>query len=274
MPEWDTEGPGIPLAARNTPNDVGPLADGGEVALGAAAYAGVVWTTDVQAEVAVLAGEGSGMVVLPDGASATRADTVGRPLCTIPGGCTCPEGSPGASAVFRLVPKGEMTVAVTGGPADNLATLLGFSLEDFCARETCPVGSWVSIRWEVPNIDIAFGAGTMILTIDSQLDSVVEFDPDFPLYAIAESEGAVRVKLVFDGSYGFKIGTLGVPTGSARVTTYADLGGEWVQTAEPIDLTSGGMGYIADSNFTCEGDELIVTSVDPVGGRLIFIAWP
>jgi hypothetical protein len=34
------------------------------------------------------------------------------------------------------------------------------------------------------------------------------------------------------------------------------------------------MGYIADSNFTCEGDELIVTSVDPVGGRLIFIAWP
>jgi hypothetical protein len=275
-PEWDSNGPGLPAAARTIPEDLGVLADGGELLGGAAAYAATVWQADIQAEVAVLHGEGPGMVVLPDGASLTRDEVIGDPMCTLPEGCTCADGTPGASAIFRLVPKGPVVVAVTGGPSDNVAAVSGYSLEDFCELETCPVGSWVSIRWEVPGVDTAFGAGTMILTVDDLGNGVVEFDPDYPLFAIAEQPGAVEVRMEFAGTYTFRLGT---PSGSAeytggnaQVTSYAFLGGEWVQTAPPIDLVGGGVGYVGNGTFLCEGDEMVI--VAETGGRIIFQSWP
>jgi hypothetical protein len=274
-PEWDSEGPGLPLSARTTPDDLGVLANDGEIKRGAAAYAATVWQADIQAEVAVLQGDGPGMVVLPDGASATRQDTIGRPLCTNPEGCKCPEGSPGAAAIFRIVPKGTMIVGVTGGPTDNVAVLFGYSLEDFC-EGTCPVGSWVSIRWEVPGLDTAYGAGTMILTIDHLGNGVIEFDPDFPLFAIADQPGAVEVRMEFAGTYTFRLdtqlGSAQYTGGNAQVTSYAFFGGEWVQTAPPIDLVEGGVGYVGSGTFQCEGDGMAVVAEN--GGRIIFQSWP
>lgn len=275
-PEWETEGPSLPLSARTTPADRGVLGNGGEHLEGAAAYAAAVWRMDLQAEVVVVHGDGPGMVLLSDGASAARGGTIGRPLCTVPGGCSCPEGTPGAAAVFRIVPKGEMIVAVTGGPTDNAAGLTGYSLEDFCQRETCPVGSWVSVRWEVPGIDTAYGAGTMILRVDDLGNGAVEFDPDYPLYAIAEQPGAVEVRMNFSGSYQFNLGLPFGPAqltgGDAQVTAFANLGGEWVQTAPPIDLVSDSLGSIDSGTFSCEGDQMVITS--PLGGRIIFLSWP
>jgi hypothetical protein len=143
---------------------------------------------------------------------------------------------------------------------------------------TCPVGSWVSVRWEVPNIDTAYGAGTMIMRIDDAGNGLVEFDPEFPLYAIAEQPGAILVRMVFSGTYSFRLGTafgsaeyLG---GDATMTAHADIGGQWVQTAPPIDLVEGGVGHIGSSVFACQDDQLVVISPVAPGGRILFIPWP
>jgi hypothetical protein len=273
-PDWDSSGPGLTATARSIPRPEEPIGNGSTLTRGAPAFAATLSATDLQAEVVVLGGPGPGMVLLPDGASLPRAEVNGRPLCTLEGGCTCPEGTPGASAIFRLVPPGEMVLAITGGPADNAVTVEGLSLEDFCQRSTCPVGSWTSIRWEVPGIVVTGGVGTLSLTIDSDGTAVATYDPEAPVFGTLQQEGAVTVKMVFSGGYtmtftpDFSSGQL--TGGAASMTSYADLGGEWVQTAPPIDLLEGGIGAVAGSTFECVGEELRAVSPVLEGSGLVF----
>jgi hypothetical protein len=136
------------------------------------------------------------------------------------------------------------------------------------------VGAWMSLRWTVPGVDTAHGAGTMMMRIDRAGDATIEFDPEYPLYAITETEGAVRVRMNFAGSYNFRlrVGSAQFSGGNAQVTSYAELGGQWIQIAEPIDLTSGGVGHIGGSQFICEDDRLVIRSTG--GGEILFTRWP
>jgi hypothetical protein len=125
-------------------------------------------------------------------------------------------------------------------------------------------------------VDTAYGAGTMILTVDPLGNGVIEFDPNYPLFAIADQPGAVEVRMEFAGTYTFRldtnVGSAQYVGGDAQVTSYAFLGGEWVQTAPPIDLVEGGVGYVGTGTFLCEGDGMVVVAEN--GGRIIFQSWP
>ncbi|MGH8926280.1 MAG: hypothetical protein ACRDWA_16880 [Acidimicrobiia bacterium] len=276
-PEWDSEGPGVPDNLSAVPSPVEPLVEGERRLLEAESYAAAVLAIDLEADVVFVSGVGSGMALLPDGASLSFSDVHGAALCTRDEGCTCPDGSPGAGVVFRLVPRGSMVVAVTGGPSGIPEGLQGYSLESFCeqAVEDCLVGAWVSLRWEVPQVDTAYGAGTMIMRIDRSGDVTVEFDPGYPLFALASGEGAVPVRMEFSGNHSFKMGRGGVAPqglgGDAMVTSWADIGDAWVQTSDPIELSESSLGYVGDSQFICEGEDLRVRSQ---GGDIVFGPWP
>ena len=74
-----------------------------------------------------------GLVSLPDQNELTISETSGTPICTLPGGCTCPPGSPGEGIEFLQTTKGAMLVGIAGHTTGSFVTVSGKSRDEFCA---------------------------------------------------------------------------------------------------------------------------------------------
>jgi hypothetical protein len=138
-------------------------------------------------------------------------------LCTLGGSARDPE--PPLSSAW--CPR-EMVLASLG-PGRQHRHRRRASLEDFCQRSTCPVGS-TSIRW-VPGIVVTGGSEQASPSIPTApLWRLMT--PEAPVFGTLQ-QGAVTVKMVFSGELHDLHGLLLRPAtgGAASMTSYADLGG-------------------------------------------------
>jgi len=88
---------------------------------------------EADADVVIISAEGSNGLAKP--ATKTTGWEIEQvpPLCTLAGGCVCPDGGPVGGMNFEYIAKGSQIVAgVTGNPEVGLVTVKGYSLDDFC----------------------------------------------------------------------------------------------------------------------------------------------
>jgi hypothetical protein len=203
------------------------------------------------------------MMQLPDDVELSYPGNGVELLCTEGGGCSCPEDSPAAHAIFRQTIQGEARVGLTGSLGGSSLTLVGWTLEEFCDQPPvpdCMIGEWISEEYRAPSQSVIGGLATLRMSLDRAGTGEIRFNPDVPINVRLEDPGAPWVKLVFDGTYRFTMthnGTTGtVLDGDAFVTHYAFLDGQWIPGSETTSLAStpGAIG----STFICEGDNLIV----------------
>ncbi|GAA0804689.1 hypothetical protein [Spirilliplanes yamanashiensis] len=104
----------------------------------------------------------------PAGEADRALDSLGgTSFCTRPGGCSCPEGSPGAGREFVTLAS-EAYLGVTGGLRDASVGVAGLSLEQACGEpDSCLVGDWrgTGVRWSIPDIGLrgSGAAGTRLV---------------------------------------------------------------------------------------------------------------
>jgi len=100
-----------------------------------------VWAAHValgqlKSDVVVLEGPGGHGRVAFRATDTTLADAYSLPICTVEGGCVCPDDSAGAGTLFRDLPFDSLFAAgITGHFAGNGLSAFGLSLADFCQRE-------------------------------------------------------------------------------------------------------------------------------------------
>jgi len=136
-PAWNTTGPGITNHMAAVPHEI-VTNDWGSYTSGADGSAVYVSTVDLQADVVRFTALDFGYVRFADGGQRRLQDTFGHLFCTLPGGCKCPEGSPGAGLTFEQVPAGMAHLAATGGPTPTQVKVQGWSLETACGNPPEP----------------------------------------------------------------------------------------------------------------------------------------
>ena len=122
------------------------MANGTQYVAAAGALAADIWGTELNAEVVTLGGTGFGMILLPDGDELVLDGALSEVLCTNPEGCSCPEGSPGAGTVFRIVSPGSTRIGLTGHLEGSQLSIGGWSLDAFCQNQpelAGLIGQWL-----------------------------------------------------------------------------------------------------------------------------------
>jgi hypothetical protein len=137
-PDWSTQGPGIPDYVK-TPIFDGPLAGGETAVSGADPLGADAIKLDLQAEALVIeklfAVAGHGLVRFADGRQMSLEEAAGKPFCTKPGGCTCPEGSPGAGHTWIQTSTGPLKFGLAGHTDGIDVWISGQSVDTTCAEE-------------------------------------------------------------------------------------------------------------------------------------------
>ncbi len=277
-PVWDQDGPGITphkYPARTAFPEIGD----GSVAQPFATRLGAdTWDTELTAQVVTIGGTGFGMVLLPDDAELTLDGTMTEVLCTDPAGCSCPEGSPGASAVFRVTTPGPARIGLTGHLDGTTMTLQGWTLDAFCQNQPevdeCMVGLWQSVSYHAQDQEVMGGTGAgVMLTIDRTGRGSIDFDPMVNIVSRTESGGDLVpwVRVVQTGQAYFDV----TPTVEGGLVDRAfgvdysiraevDLGSGFVEAGDEFALTGTGAG--PGATLTCDGDTLTWTGVAGISG--------
>ncbi len=257
-PTFDQNGPGIPNVKPDA-TDHGAIGSGGSATMTAPVLAAATHQADLSADVITISAPGAGMVQFPDGVIATLP--AAEVLCTEPGGCQCPDGSPGIDTIFRQTIPGQARAGLSGHLQGSELTITGWALEDFCENPpvpACMIGNWLSEEYRAAGQAIIGGLATMSMIIDRTGRGEAVFDPEVPINARIDEPGLTPwVKMVFSGRYNFTVtanGTAGeVLNGNASLDFFVFNGG-WIP-GESTSLVTG-PGRIT-STFICTGDRLI-----------------
>lgn len=134
--DWDTTGPGIPLAGTVHAEPLRiSLANGQVAPVSAAPFANGIYTLLSGADIVRI--DAAGGARLSDG-NLDRVLQGQVDFCTRAGGCSCPPGS--AYQGPPLTPLASRAdLALTGGPDGTKVALTGRSLDDFCAKKPAPL---------------------------------------------------------------------------------------------------------------------------------------
>jgi len=268
-PEWDQDGPGITPEKYPPRADFPEVANGSQFALAAGPLAADIWDTELNAEVVTLGGTGFGMMLLPDGAELVLDGTLAEVLCTNPEGCSCPEGSPGAGTVFRIITPGPARIGLTGHLEGSQLTIGGWSLDAFCQNqpelEACLIGQWLSVSYEADSQVILPGTGTgVMLNIDDTGRGSIDFDISVPIVSQIEGAEDVPVRIVQTGLALFEVtptlegGVIDSAVGVGySIHAEVDLGAGFIEAGEEVSLSGPSTG--PGVTLTCDGDTLIWT---------------
>jgi hypothetical protein len=268
-PAWDQDGAGI-VPVKYAPQTTLPAVTAGTVIEpNTPKLTADIWDTGIDAQVVSITGEGHGMILLADGAELSFPESVGTILCTEPGGCTCPDGTPGSSAVFRITERGDIRVGLTGHLDGTTLDLRGWDLEEFCDEYEaggCLVGVWEVVSYSSPNQEIMDGSGGGItLTVDGEGDSVLDFNDSNPIFARVLVDDAPWVRVRQVGTVHFQVDVTQdeVVVASAVGVGYhiagdVVLGDDIFQAGPGIGLDGAGMG--PGVTLDCQGDTLTWTA--------------
>ncbi|MFC0438707.1 hypothetical protein [Kutzneria buriramensis] len=233
---WDITGYGVP--------DTKPAAAhvdlaNGQTAKAAAPVTGVdLVELNIQSDVVGFAGDAAtrGMFGAADGHDHQFADLDGAEFCAKQGGCTCPEGSPGAGTQLPPIAAGTGYLGISGGAKATAVSVTGMSLDDFCKRPAkgCLVGTWTSVAF-----DIAAGAGLtehggagVKLTIDAKGAVAVDFNPMQPIVGHVQD---MTVDIVFGG---VSTGHITLPPPNVTTGNWGDAHGEFGNVTVTAGATS------------------------------------
>ncbi len=278
-PTWDQDGPGIP-DMRSEPTMKFPLLGNGQswsVEIGR--LEANTWDTDIQAEVATLVSAGPAMMLLAD---ETELSFPGAEvLCTIPGGCTCPSGSPGAAAAFRVVAPGPARIGLAGHLDGTTLTANGWSLEDFCEEyvpagmlDACLVGEWTSIRFSATDHLVEPGTGVGVsLIVGGPGVGYIDFSEHVPVILQYTEPEAPVVQVLQEGAGWLILAPAGA--GRAQVVGGATigfsvkgqvyLGGGWIDAGPGIQTSGSAIG--TGGEIECDGRDRLRLGLpsDPTG---------
>jgi hypothetical protein len=263
-PAWDIEGNGLPDGTG--PSFSAPITPGETFGFDVGERGAGAFLMDLASPVVTMRGDGQGMVRLPDGVEIVLARHLGEVLCTDPAGCTCPEGTGGVNAIFRVTIPGEARLGLAGHRAGADILVRGWSLDDFCEQyepfpESCFPGRWTSTQYLAIDQETTGGVG-IGLVIDRQGQGEITYTGSTPIFARVISPTAVWVRMQQSGSARFGLSLTGPSTAAVTggvtfgytIVAHADIGGSWVQTVEPISLSGAMLG--GTSRFLCNGGVL------------------
>ncbi len=266
-PEWDQSGAGIPGIEIKPPTVVvGTLADGGSEVLSAKTRSYGISEVELTAEVVIVSPTTFGMMQLPDGVNLSYPGSPTEILCTNPDGCTCPDGTPGTSAIFRQTIPGTARVGLTGHASGAEMSLTGRSLADFCKEyeptstlDACLIGEWKSTGFTAAEFLVEPGTGAGIsLVIRGSGDGYFDFTGHVPVILQYASPGAPVVRVVQDGSGWVSL----VPAGAGRAEVVGgstvgysakgqvDMGDGWIDAGPGIQTSGSSIG--TGSQIICE----------------------
>ena len=134
QPDWSMSGPGLPEFVKS-PVAEGTLANGDSLVAGLDPLAAMVARIAVGADAFVIVGRPArGLVRFADESAVPLAELLGQPVCTLPGGCACPTGSPGSRHTWRSAPKGDVLLGLSGHTDGVELAIDGYSVEVACAQ--------------------------------------------------------------------------------------------------------------------------------------------
>jgi hypothetical protein len=297
---WDITGYGVP---DTKPTAVHFDLANSTTATAAAAATGVdLIELNLQADVVTFAGDQAvkGIFGAADG-DHPLAQLNGADFCARPGGCTCPEGSPGAGTQLPAIARGPGYLGISGGTASVSVTVTGASLDDFCRKpaKSCLVGTWTSTGF-----DIAAGGGQLTeqggagvrLTIDAKGAASVDFGPMQPVeFHVGAGDAAGTLR--FDG---VSTGHMTLPPPNVTSGNWGDAHGDFSNVTATVAYTSpfqatifdhqplaglvsaasglaaglnGGVAsqpLLGPGGFTCSATKLVIT---PPGGSTVEGTW-
>jgi hypothetical protein len=280
-PAWTTTGPNVPKYLGHLPKQ--SVSNGATVAVASAPAGATLVELQLRAEV-VLFGPGPtarGRLAVGVGVDLDLSEVAGINFCTKPGGCECPESSPGAGTEFKQLAGGPNYLGVTGGPEAATVSVIGLSLDEFCGRkrDVCLVGSWTttSISMTAAGMTMAGGAGVRMV-VDRTGKMTVTMDGMAPV-RFSSSDTDLSGHFVYHGGASGRL-KLPPPTATSGVWEYVDTGqadiSASVEFTSPFRFSLGrtalynlagqaGGGGIAGASptspgrWTCSGNTLRIT---------------
>jgi hypothetical protein len=261
---WATTGPDIP---DTTPPRASKALGNASSAKATAAKAGVaLLELDVSADVVTVLAPSGAHGRIRDGSGSDRllSEVSGRPLCTTPGGCACPDGTPAAGAAFGVLAPGVAWLGATGGSKATTVTVSGRSLDEFCAKpakvDACIVGTWIGqgVTLSLPEIAITGSGGQgAVLRFEKNGTGSVDMDPSTPVAATLP--GGLVGTFAMSGQAG---GLVNASQGVMRTITTTSSGFQIVIDVPPlggqtIPLTGGASAAPFDGQYTCTKTTLV-----------------
>jgi hypothetical protein len=246
----------------------------------------IVGKLNIQADVLAFGRlETSGHLRLPDGPEPSFAELLQAPLCTLPQGCVCPDGSPGAGTQFIQTTKGVGRVAFSGGLTGAEVVMNGSSLEDFCQQDQptpstpvfqgldkCLIGTWSSTVWKPVfagaggSVEYSGGQGAL-MTVAPDGRVVLDFEP---MTGLTGNVAGVVATIKFYGSIAAQMTTAQNQFFTVAITdtTFSYLASvEGFAGGQTVDL--GGLpaaGSPIDVTFTCTETTLDITVTGAIQG--------
>jgi hypothetical protein len=177
---WLFVGTGLVAGLPEFQGQIVNAAPGASVELQAGDHAALQFNVALNADVVAFDSSTThGLAQIKVGEDQSLDNLVAHPLCTAPGGCTCPSGTAGTGTSFQQAPAGALVqVGFAGDDAGAGVQVTGLNLDDFCQQahvDPCLVGTWISTYFTAPDHDISGGTG-IILTIGA--DGTVTEDYD------------------------------------------------------------------------------------------------
>jgi hypothetical protein len=294
-PAWDFSGPGI-TANRADVETILLRGPAGGVLRQVPAYTALPLDIDISAEVAVLDAPGAhGLVRFSGSTDQTLATVSGHPLCTVAGGCVCPNGSPGAGTAFADVAAGHAELGAYGHLQGAQIQLSGYTLEAFCQIEEeglvdpCLVGTWQSAPWTlagfdkiVPGqqvVDVLAGGDGVRATFTNDAREILDFDGMADLEGTNDQTGLV-VSARFDGSSELKVSSdngelsfIAPVSSTVTMTASADVAGQSFQFLDHVPLAQMSAG----SPLATEGSVTYICGATglqmPLSSRAEAVTW-
>jgi hypothetical protein len=280
---WTTTGVNVPKYLGTMPRQ--SVANGAAVAVASRPAGASLVELQPVAEVLLFAPgpTARGRLAVGVGVDMDLSNVAGTTFCNKPGGCTCPEGSPGAGTEFTQLAGGPTYLGVTGGPEAATVTVTGLSLDEFCGRkrDACLVGSWTttSIDMTISEMHMAGGEG-VTMVVDRTGATRVAFGGMAPV-RFAMPQADLVGHFIYHGGASGKI-KLPPPTatsgpweypGQSNVTASVTFTSPFTLTLGQTDMTElaghlGG-GGIAGANptgtgsWTCSSDSLRIIPTVP-----------
>jgi len=280
---WTTSGPNVPKYLGAMPRQ--PLPNGATVTIASAPAGATLVELQPAAEVLLFAPgpTARGRLAVGVGADMGLSQVAGTNFCYKPGGCECPDSSPGAGAQFKQLAGGPNYLGVTGGPDAATVRVVGLTLDEFCGREreACLVGSWTttSVDMTISEMSMTGGAGARMV-VDGTGRTTVTLDGMAPV-RFASSTAELAGQFVYHGgaSGRIKLPPAAATSGAWEYTGRSNIAASATFTKPfrfSIDKTSlsdlaGGVGGggIAGANpvgtgsWTCSGNSLRITPTLP-----------
>jgi len=310
---WTSIGPGLatdpqplPSGSINCIGEVLHLSDmdsgvctQSSIPLSAGAAAANIKQVDIDATVVhVTATPGaSGRISLGGGSDATLAQAAGVNYCASDANrpsCSCPPGSPNASAVFTPIESGLEWAGVTGGTQPATVTLTGESLPAFCGKPSpalatgkglgCVQGTWTSTqeRLSSSNGILLEGAAGEVMSISPDGSMTINYDRMAPIEDLSDPDAQFGIATFY--YRGELTAQLTLPAGQAGTSgawlgdqdNYSDMyafltvpnGSGGTDTAGPLPIgqmvKNDGLPdtSLPDGRFECSAHTLVITQSD------------